>query len=197
MGNLDRHPIEAWRRSYHLEAMVETGTWQGRGIITALDAGYPYVRSIEAHEAQARQAERNVRAARPKATGWAIRFGDSARALSSMLNGLPQNPSSPVLFWLDAHLPERYGPEGAARLPLLRELRTIVHHPRDHSHDVLVVDDWRLYEAHPYGSGQFPGGPPGAAEADTIYGLLATTHKVRVSLRDEGYLVALPRIISS
>lgn len=191
MGVLHAFPITSWRHDLGLMYFVETGTWRGDGLLHAAGACFQHMISIEANPTLAVQAGDRMTAEYPPTDGWRcsweILLGDSAEALPQALARIS---SGPALFWLDAHLPERYQAEGT-RLPLEAEVRAIVSHPRDHAGDVILMDDWRLYEAKAYQSGNFHTGPPG--DPRPIKELLAPTHRLRVDLCQEGVLIAMPR----
>jgi hypothetical protein len=55
------------------------------------------------------------------------------------------------------------------------------------------MDDLRLYEEGPFANGNFPGGPAATLPKEDMEWLAATHHITR-DYRDEGYLIALPRL---
>lgn len=190
MGVLTDHPVKKIREHWELDYFIETGTWRGDGIHHALAEGVPICTTIEASPALGMAAVERLTEERWPLHRWRVMIGDSADTISAALDLALHGR---VLWWLDAHLPERYGAEGT-RLPLEPELRAIVAHPRDHSRDVFIIDDWRLYEDWNYHSGMFRGGAPG--DADAIRALLVNTHTLNVDLRREGYLMGTPRCLS-
>ena len=108
----------------------------------------------------------------------------------------------PALFWLDAHYPgagfglKDYGdamPE-TIRLPLGRELEQIRRNRA--GLDVIIIDDLRIYETGDWEDGPLPEGTPGEpAEngADWIRYLFSETHTAHTIIRDQGYLLLLPK----
>jgi hypothetical protein len=193
MGEIYRYPIGFWRHKHGLRAFVETGTEYGGAVVTALHAGFSEVLTIEANPEQAKQAERVVaRHQRRLSPSPRVRFvvGDSAALLPELMKTIP----APALWWLDAHLPGRYGVSGVTVLPLLGEVQAIVQSSRDHSSDIIVADDARLYGV-PVARGPVPASIPSApaSELHLIRKLLLPTHRVRVDKQQEGYLVAIPR----
>ena len=186
MGNLHRMPIAAWRTRYGLQAMGETGTWEGKGVTTALGAGYPLVVTTDAVPTRAAMKLRSL-----EGVVWYLRC--SSEAMPAMLADIG---SFRALWWLDAHLPERYqAPDStlAPRTPLLAEVAAIVHSARSHARDIIVADDMRLY-GRECEDGPMPSGIKRANrdDLDTILELLEPTHTVSFDPRDTGYLVALP-----
>lgn len=194
MGELNRQPIAKWRVHYGLRAMLETGTDLGNGVAAGLAAGFPTVATIDVNPAC---VHRLVQRFPGKLRRVHFYLGDSVEKLPQALKELP----TPALFWLDAHYPDVYLSEDARAeaLPLLQEVRTIVEHDRDHSGDVFVMDDLRIYGAH-CAAGKLPQRARGA-ELQTgdpehlfiIRDLLWPTHSTFCSAVDAGYLVALPR----
>ena len=188
----------ALRRQYRLGHFVETGTWRGDGLLHAMGEGFKTFWSIEASPELALTAQQRVQEECPLVVcHWGIIVADSPEGVSIVLERL----YAPTLWWLDAHLPERYATKGT-RLPLQEELERITSHGRGHLGDVFLIDDWRLYERGNYGNGNFlqaslgdPDAirqlPPG--DPDPIRRLLEPTHTLNLDLRDEGYMVALPR----
>ncbi len=193
MGVLASHNLAQLQPLHRLVNFVETGTWRGDGLLHALQFPFTKLWSIEACPILAEAAVKCV--ARQEAGGqcgdrWEILIGDSALIVPELFQYLEE----PTLWWLDAHLPERYGVD-ATRLPLEWEVSAIVSNEA-YAQDVFILDDWRLYEHHSYASGCFtaPGGrccQPG--DGNSIRQLLAPTHTLTIDLRAEGALIAVPR----
>ena len=202
MGRLSRFPIAEWRKRYGLEVFVETGTWKGDGLLCALRAGFPVAFSIELHPEQAETARKRIRQHFPEDSprAWAVIEGDSGRMIPKLLPNLSQplgaHHAPPVLWWLDAHLPERYTGTGqGAQTPLEQELQAIVHSRRDHARDVFILDDMRLYQRGGWANGDFDGELAGnLADLDR---LMNPTHRPGIVPNDEGYLVCIPRDTSA
>jgi hypothetical protein len=187
MGYLCRQPLREWRKQFGLEAVVETGTWKGEGVSTALDAGFPLVVTVDV------KPTAEARALMDAPSGDALVMWYTGKtSLQAMNRMLAAVAGKRVLWWLDAHLPERYNAK-APRTPLLAEVTAIVKSPRDHSGDVFVADDMRLY-GRECADGPMPK-EIGRADRDdlgTILELLEPTHRVVFDSRDTGYLVASP-----
>lgn len=187
MGQLKRWPVERLVSDHSLVNFVETGTWKADGLLHAMRSPFLNLFSIEVDQLLWSVAIDRVMFEQPGDVRWDIRLGESLKEVAFILDGL----TGPTLWWLDAHLPERYGGAGPPRLPLADEVQLIVDHGRDHSKDVFIMDDWRLYERYAYGNGNFPGGP--VADPAPIRQALAATHHLNVSALDEGYMVAKPK----
>lgn len=112
---------------------IETGTYEGDGIATALDVGFEKVISIELDADSVRRAR-----ARFVGKPVTILYGDTAKLLPDVLADLCE----PATFWLDAH------PVGWS--PVMAELAAMaVANIREHT---ILVDDRRLMTMfHPDG----------------------------------------------
>lgn len=187
MGFLHALSVPNLMIEFNLSTFVETGTFRGDGLLHAMAFPFSWLHSIEANPELWKSAGDRVEAERPDYDHYTMWRGDTAEVLAGLLPRLER----PALFWLDAHLPELYGMTDATRLPLLQEVQAIVAEGR-HGRDVLIMDDWRLYE---------PGSctvdfyePPRLEDAQEIRRLLAPTHRLLLDTRDEGYMVARPRV---
>ena len=200
MGELRRHPLLKWREQYGLEWLVETGTFRGNGVAAALQAGFPRVITIDV---VAQCVVNGRKAAGSQAHRVDCILGDSVEVLPEVLRTLYGR----AMFWLDAHYPDVYGEgTGAEPLPLLREVLAIVEAERDHSKDLILCDDLRIYGV-PAPAGPLPArSQPGAyqdsvplqpgdpRELQLIRDALIPTHDLVMVNADGGYLVAHPKV---
>ena len=117
---------------YMNPVLVETGTYQGDGVETALRMGFPKVVSIEVFH-DFFLACKNKFAADKRVT---ILHGDSALALWDAIKDIDDR----ITFWLDGHaFPEEEKPLGIKACPLIEELEQIARHPiKNH---VIMIDD--------------------------------------------------------
>jgi hypothetical protein len=117
----------------HGSILIETGTYKGDGIRSALDAGFETVYSIELDETlfiDATKAFANDDRVH-------ILHGDSAIELPKILNNLPDR--SDITLWLDAHASGPLKYDGGT--PLLSEIHAIA----TSSHKAaILIDDCRL-----------------------------------------------------
>lgn len=119
-------------RKYLNPVFVETGSYQGRGIQSALGAGFKRIISIEKSEKYYKfclmkfRHNRNV----------FLYLGDSVAWLPKILTGIPKS----CTFWLDAHYSG--GDTAPGPIPILKELEIIKAHPFRHT---IMVDDMRLF----------------------------------------------------
>lgn len=112
--------------------LVETGTYQGDGVETALALGFPKVISIELFEVL-------FKSCKDKFSGddrVTILHGDSALILGDAIKDI----NDKITFWLDGHVfPSQEIILGVKACPLIEELEQISrHHVKDHA---ILIDD--------------------------------------------------------
>lgn len=196
MGSLMRFRLDEFTTAYGIEAFVETGT--ARGDSLAYAASRPQFKHLLSCEIEPLLA-----------AGAVCRFNDDQRInVLRMESGLfmrlfAASDLPPAFIFLDAHYPGAgFGladydaaiPE-AERLPLRRELEQIARHRQ--GRDIILIDDLRIYETGQWEDGPLPKDAPGtptAGGADWIREMFAATHEAKVILRDQGYLLLLPRL---
>ena len=120
--------------NYITNYFIETGSYRGKGIRQALEAGFPNVRSVELfrdnYDFCMEQYKDNEKVQ--------LYFGSSTKLLPEMIKDLDE----PVTFWLDAH----YSGPGTAKTdgkfsPIIQELMHIKSHPiKNH---IIMIDDIR------------------------------------------------------
>jgi hypothetical protein len=117
-------------KKYWNPTFVETGTYTGGGIATALAMGFQKVLSIDINE-------NYVRNARIRFTGRSIdvRFGDSSHAFKHMVSSL----KTTATIWLDSHVAHEAVPKGTTLLDELEALATLPY--REHT---ILIDDRRM-----------------------------------------------------
>jgi len=114
------------------EILIETGTFRGQGIASALESGYDHVISFEVvpelYEGckEAFHGMKNVTL---------LLQSSASMAFVNIVKGLDR----PAVFWLDAHF------NGAGPSPLVTELVFIAasHHPH-----IALIDDTRLLKKY-------------------------------------------------
>jgi hypothetical protein len=195
MGSLLRFKLDDFLSNYHLQTFIETGTARGDSLdYAAQRPEFSHLLSCEIEPLLA--------------AGACCRFNEDARiSVVRMESGLfmqmvARADLAPAFIWLDAHYPgagfglKDYGaamPE-TVRLPLGRELDQIRQYRQ--GRDVILIDDLRIYETGDYEAGPLPEDAPGQPTeggADWIRALFAETHEARTILRDQGYLLLLPK----
>ena len=106
------------------------------------------------------------------------------------------------MFFLDAHFPgadfhlASYFDEKDEniRIPLKKEIETIVRLKNGFEKDVFVIDDLRIYEDGPFEGGNWPLRQQlGSEGIEFVYDLLSNTHEVIKNYKSQGYIIALPK----
>ena len=122
------------------EIFVETGTYIGNGIKTALQAGFTKCYSIEIHEYLYKNAVKRFE--KEIAQGNVeLLFGNSETLFQTIIDRLDR----PVTFWLDAHISSQYGEKLAKNCPILEELAAIkTHHIKTHT---ILIDDLNCFDS--------------------------------------------------
>jgi len=108
---------------------VETGTYNGNGIMSALESGYEKIISFEIDE-------KKVRTVRKKLTDAERVWIHHASSCSMEFVNAVKSIKEPAVFWLDAH------PDGIGPNPLITELLFIGASPFSHG---ILIDDVRLF----------------------------------------------------
>lgn len=117
---------------YPNNIFVETGTYQGGGIVRALEAGFFTIHSVESDKGLYENARRRFLGHAGRVF---VHHGGSVQVLPSILERI----KSRATFWLDAH------PFYGGHSPLLRELAVIASHPvKEHT---IMIDDRRVFKA--------------------------------------------------
>ncbi|MGD1865591.1 MAG: discoidin domain-containing protein [Phormidesmis sp.] len=121
---------------YWNPTFVETGSFHGVGISTALKAGFQEIYSIEVkqeyYDECAEKFSKEIEEGRVH-----LILGDSLVELGKLVPSL----TGPVTFWLDAH--NHCGGYGIKQCPIYEELDAISnHHIKTHT---LLIDDVRLF----------------------------------------------------
>ena len=195
MGSMLRFDLAETIARYGLEAFVETGTARGDSLAwVARNEGLKHLWSCEIEPLLAAGAICRLN----EDTRISIFRMDSALFMDLVTRAA----LGPTLYWLDAHYPGAgfglaaydagFHPEVA--LPLGRELACIKAHRA--GRDVIVVDDLRIYETGDYEDGPLPDDTPGDPRpggADWIRAMFAETHEAKTILRDQGYLLLVPK----
>jgi hypothetical protein len=111
---------------------VETGTFQGEGVLFASQYNYRAIHSIEADVNLARDAKDKFQSSL-RINIWQGKSEDLLPSVISRLQGS-------ITFWLDAHMESNLT---ATNCPVLKELACITPILTDRKVNVLI-DDWRL-----------------------------------------------------
>ena len=115
--------------------LVETGTFEGDGVIAALQAGFKKVTSIEAYAPYFLKVK-NAFSTKDKVDLW---LGDSSKILFDVIKDI----DCKMTFWLDGHY-DNTAHTDAKRYPILDELEQIKRHPiKGHT---ILIDDTRYFD---------------------------------------------------
>jgi hypothetical protein len=118
---------------------VETGTFHGGGVITALRNGFEKIISIEV--AREFYEECLGKFADPISEGKVeLIYGDSATSIADVCKRVEE----PCVFWLDAHFQGVEAEFDASNCPLNSEIAAIIK--RNNPNDVVLIDDLRLLQ---------------------------------------------------
>ena len=119
--------------NYPNPVFIETGTYRGDGILTAIDCGFKEIYSIEITDYYYERSQDIFRLF----DNVHLIKGDSAVELSKLLKTI----HSPVTFWLDAHYSGQN--TGGDKSPLWDEIKAIKE--RGVPRDVILIDDMSDY----------------------------------------------------
>ena len=128
---LAENSLEVFKKYRNIH-LVETGSYLGKGIQVALDAGYEQVYSVEVLPELYEYCQNRFQN-EEKVHLW---LGDSSQLLWDMI----QDIREPITFWLDGHYSQ--GKKLVKKSsPILEELDIIKRHPiKNH---VILIDDVR------------------------------------------------------
>jgi hypothetical protein len=194
MGSISRFNLDRIIHDFKTPFFFETGTFRGDGVSYATSSPFREIWSVEIVPGLAEAARRRFEQDR-RVT---IIENDSLTALRQSLSKFDGN----CIFWLDAHFPGAdagmtaydAAADEKLRLPLPLELE-VIQGERPGFHDVLILDDLRIYEDGPYENGNVPPDalPQGVRNTQFVTDLYDKTHYILRSYRDEGYLLLFPR----
>ncbi len=195
MGHVNFFNIQQVMQRFGTETFFETGL--GFGASVEWVQKFPFKRIISV-DIVAEQVEslRTKFANDPRVE---LLAGNSVDVMRHRLAGLEGN----VLFWLDAHYPG-FGhggkpldaePNLEVRLPLELELRAIKE-LRPACHDVILIDDLRIYEEDRFEHGSMLDlkiGELAKFDSRFLYEIFDDTHNARRFLNHTGYLALTPK----
>lgn len=200
MGAIYKFDINIIQQQYGLDTFIETGTGLGDSLAYVIDAhAFQHIISIEYCDVIYQKAKERFQ----NAENVQVFNTTSLKWLQENLHYYDNNK---CLFWFDAHFPGAdygYGQYNDdinydLKFPLESEINFITTH-RDISNDILIIDDWWLYEkisaeCQPdYNSGITRFGIDLPLQSQGMIQNLMSTHKFTIDLRDQGYLICLPK----
>jgi hypothetical protein len=175
---------------YNIKNFVETGTGMGASVEWATQQPFHNIWSVEIHQPTFEIVSKKF-INNSKVKIWncpSVEFLENACTLDGG-----------ILFFLDAHFPGSYyhGIELSTgtddimwplelELPLISKMRPI-------GKDLILLDDLRIYENGPYGSGLCPPQYMRNTSMDIMGTTLLTTHTLTKHYLDEGYALFTPK----
>jgi hypothetical protein len=196
MGRIKRFNLRKLIDISGARFFFETGTWRGDGLAYAAKHPFQKLYSSEIIESVATKAKKRFE----ENSKVMIFTGSSTEALEALTPTL----DAPCIFWLDAHFPgAEEGLKGynefedeAIKLPLEKEMEIIARRTASFQ-DIILIDDLRIYEEANYESGNMPENvlPPKVRNIDFVTKMFGRTHTIIRSIKDEGYLIVLPKIL--
>jgi hypothetical protein len=199
MGHIKETNVEEYIKKYNLKNYIETGTGIGdclEYIITNFTFSKYY--TIEINEKICNSAIFRLQSKKIDLSKVNFVNSKSTPALEKILPDISGN----TLFFLDAHFPgadfhlASYFDEKDEniRIPLKKEIETIVRLKNEFEKDVFVIDDLRIYEDGPFEGGNWPLRQQlGSEGIEFVYDLLSNTHEVIKNYKSQGYIIALPK----
>lgn len=195
MGKLNDFPLRDFV-SKGFDTLIETGSGTGTGIDAALAAGFKRVFSCEFVREQAIRLRVRYRD-EPRLV---LSHQESPAFLDYLFTSLVSERDRCVI-WSDAHypfaevcgLPYDYEKDLRKRLPLEDELEVLLKHKR--RHDILLLDDYRIYRKLPMQGGDLEAlglGHIARYDAPDFLKPWRETHAVFEEHRDTGYIVMMP-----
>jgi hypothetical protein len=122
-------------KKYLNQFFVETGSHIGDGIMAALEAGFPQIKSIELSENFYKLCKNRFNNEQKVS----LILGDSSKVLWDVIKEI----NCSITFWLDGHWSGNDSARGKEETPLLAELETIKkHHIKTHT---ILIDDLRIW----------------------------------------------------
>ena len=204
MGIISSFNLWQFIESDKVDQYVETGLGVGDCLKTAMEYPFKKIFSAELDSDLVQNSKHLEKDQRVK-----IIQGKSTDALKEII---PQLDTTPVLWWLDAHLPfgdfHKISYEESIRtylqdcFPLEEEIE-IIATSRNCSKDVFMIDDTLLYEKdldceHFRSSGDFPHRElvkslGMSLDPQFLYNRLDKTHNWSIDLRHQGYFILTPK----
>lgn len=205
MGALTAFDLDIFIEKYKVEIYRETGTGQGVSLRHALSYPFKKLYSVDADGEWIRKAQNEL--------GRNNLFLVTSKSTDAIKSNFELEDSSPCLWFLDAHFlggadfhktsyEQSLSQFGWDSLPLENELK-IIQSMRDWSKDVIIIDDWILYDPNRDYETISVGAVWKHRDLQTSLGLetvpgpildlLCPTHNIEISLKHQGYLVATPK----
>ena len=201
MGQLNTFILEPLIEKYNLKVYFETGTGEAISLRHALKSNFEHFYTVDIDGEFIENAKKII-----TNTNLTYIHNYSTKALEEYVPTLDKN--KPVLFFLDAHFPgadfhkcsyeESIKTFKEESFPLHLEIENIKKN-RDTSKDVIIIDDFKLYEPSDlYEHSVNPVKKYLDAEnlskdSSFIYKAFESTHVFEKNYKHQGYLSILPK----
>jgi hypothetical protein len=131
--------INIFKKYVDSDIFIETGSYYGKGIDWALEAGFETIISIEITDYYYKLCKEKYRDNK----NVTIILGDSSKVLHTIIKKINKN----IVFWLDGHYTEQTTnfSDDAGWFPIIKELEAIKKH-KINNHTILI-DDWRCFDS--------------------------------------------------
>jgi len=199
MGHINETNVKEYFEKYSLVNYIETGTGMGDCLeYIVSNFQFDTYSTIEINQTICNSAIFRLQSRGVNLSKVQFINSKSKPALEKILPNINGN----TLFFLDAHFPgadfhlASYFDEKDenTRIPLKKELETIVRLKKGFEKDVFVIDDLRIYEDGPFEGGNWELRQAlGSEGIDFIYELLSNTHDITKNYKSQGYIIALPK----
>jgi hypothetical protein len=201
MGELYRFELSPFIEKYGLKIYFETGTGMGISLRHALKSSFEEYFSVDVDP----ELIEKLMPLKKENKNLVLIRGFSKDALQQFAPKISQD--KPVLWFLDAHFPgadfHKCSYEQSIRhfkkdaFPLEEEI-DIICKLRDTSQDVFILDDFVLYEKGNYAAPEWKyewlqEELDLKTNSSFIYETFNKTHNFKKDLRDQGYLVIIPK----
>jgi hypothetical protein len=127
--------VKEYAENFKLRVFIETGTYLGQ-MIDETRSNFDEIISIELDKDLFERAKNKF----TDAKNITLLQGDSAELLPKCIKEIKR----PILFWLDAHYSAGFTTKGNLSTPITREIKSILEHPLNAEH-VILIDDARCF----------------------------------------------------
>ena len=130
--------VKEYAEQFQIKIFVETGTYLGQ-MIDGTKENFDEIVSIELDNELFERAKKRF----SEFKNITILHGDSAEILPKCIKDIRK----PILFWLDAHYSAGFTIKGNLNTPINIELESILKHPLNTEH-VILIDDARCFNGN-------------------------------------------------
>ena len=125
-------------KKYLNPVFIETGSFLGNGIQSAIDAGFKKIYSIELSMELYERCKKRFK----DNNNVYLKQGDSSIVLNELLKGSSSDANNNITYWLDGHYSGGSTVKGNINSPIINELEIIKKYYK--AGDIILIDDIRL-----------------------------------------------------